>query len=482
MGNLLFEYSALAVCAALAAGEACGFRLAPYGAFWPVAAASAALVALFGYGLPVRGWRFVFAFLAGLALALAAGVSRDRVLDEAVRFAGSRPYPAEVRVAADAREGTGRDGARSLSFAGAVGPVRVKVLVAHAPEGTDAPRAGETWLCTGWMSRDESPGGVRILRVCGTGTSVRRLRARGLLADLLFRVRSDLSRRVGLGLAGDPGTADLNRAILLGERARIDPETREDFVAAGTVHIFAISGLHVIIVAKTLLVLFVVCFLPLRFARLAVIPVLWAYTLLVGAPPSAVRATVMATFYFAAPAFWRRPNALLAWAYTFLAVHVLAPERLFDVGSALSFAVMLALVLWGRLASRAGLRGAAAAFGVTAVAWAAGVPIAARVFGRVTPGGLVANLAAVPVAGGTVVGGVTGVFASFLSSELAAHVNNAAALFTRLVAGLSRAVASLPGANFEVEPWPLWKCVLWYAAFVALAALFIAVRRKRDRI
>ena len=216
---------------------------------------------------------------------------------------------------------------------------------------------------------------------------------------------------------------------------------------------------------------------PLRAAGVLALPALWGYVLLAGAPPSAVRAAAMASFSFVAPVFWRRPDGLLAWAVTFLAVYGSDPARMTDVGCGLSFAVMLALVLWNRVAVSLGLAGPVAALGLTFAAWAAGVPLAARVFGRVTPGALAANLAVVPAASGSVAAGALGVLASFVSTPLAAHVNNAAALFTRAMTGISRAVAAIPGASVEVAPWPLWACALWYAAFVAAGAALTMGRR-----
>ena len=474
------EFKWILGCVAFAAGEAVAATGGFFAPFWPLAVAAAALVVLFGYGYAVRGWPFVFAALAGLALGLFAAARRDAVLDAAVRLASSRPYPATVVVTGEAEVQRGRDGGERMSFPGRTGPVRVRVIWS-APRGAPRPRSGETWLCTGWMAR-EAPrhaNAGRMLWVCGKGTSARRLAGRGRFAALLSRVRRDLSRRVGLGLAHDVESAALNRAILLGVRSRLDPRLRDDFVAAGTVHVFAISGLHVMIVARVMLVLLVLAGFSLRGASVGVVPALWFYTLVIGSPPSAVRAAAMASLNSLAPVCWRRPNGLLAWAFTFLAVYALDPGKLTDVGCGLSFVVMLALVLWSRRAAAEGLDGWRGALGVTAVAWAAGVPIAAHVFGRVTPAGLVTNLVAVPVASCGVVAGVLGVLTSFVSPTAAAHVNNAAALFTRALRGLSHAVATVPGASIEVEPWTFAACSAWYAA-TAFLLLFPWPLRSRE--
>lgn len=476
------EIELLALCAALALGELGGFSLSRFGPCWPVAAALFVAVALSEFAFRWRFARPVAAFFGGAALALALSASRgDTVLAATVLNRGA-PTEAEFAVASPVSVRPGGDG-RWVSFRSRLGDVPVKVIC-PVRRGTPLPRVGERWRCVGWLSRTRSRGvsDERVFWVRGPKASARRVaRADGAsFAAFLRRTRRDLSRRIGIGLGHDPETANLNRAILIGERSRIGRGTKEAFVAAGTVHIFAISGLHVMVVARVLLFLMLMAGVPLRWSSLGVIPVLWLYVELIGAPPSAVRAAAMASLYCAAPLVWRRPNMLVACSLTFLAVHAIRPESLFDVGSLLSFAVMFGILLWGRrrriFASRA-----ADAVGFAFAAWAAGAPIAAHVFGRVTPGGLLANLVLVPAAGVGVVAGVLGALASYVSEGLAAHVNNFAALVTRLMAGVSRAVADLPGANFEVRPWTVGECLAWYAVFAMSVWLAGSVAERRRR-
>ncbi|MBO7482441.1 MAG: ComEC/Rec2 family competence protein [Kiritimatiellae bacterium] len=474
------EVKWLAVCAALAAGEAIGFAMFRYGACWPLAAAVAVFAALFGYSLRVRGWPLAFTLLAGLALALASSDGRNAVLD-AARVRGGAPFETVLRVTAPASARTAADGTEWMTFRAKADSLPVRV-VAPRPPDSPLPACGERWLCTGWLDRDEPKGGgLRNFRVRGRGTSASRLpddfRAR--VESVAARMRSGMSRRIGIGIEGEGFAADLNRAMLLGERPSLPRDLREDFVAAGTVHVFAVSGLHVVVVAQVILVLIMLVGFPYRVAGIVLMPVLWAYVFLIGFPPSAVRAALMASFYYAAPFFWRRGNALVAWCAAFICVHVAAPQMLMDVGGRLSFAVMGALVAWGRL-RRPGRSRLADVASVTVIAWAAGVPIAAQAFGRFTAGGLLANLAAVPMAGVGVAAGALGCLASFVSETLAAHINNIAALATRFMATLSSAVASVPAASAEVAPWSWWECVLWYAALAA--ALPLAARRSDDFI
>ena len=387
----------LVSCAALAAGEFVASR-APWAAgVWPVCAAAAALVALFGYGLAVRQWHLPAIMLAGAALFLHASVADE----EAFRL---RPW---MRAAAERR------------------------------------------------------------------------RAQPSAAGRAAAVRRDFSARVGIGLGCAREAAALNRAILLGERAGIPRDARRAFVESGAMHVFAISGLHVMAIAHTLCFFLRMLFVPRRFAGAVAIPALWAYIWVIGSPPSAVRAAAMASLGCAAPLFGRRPDGVMAWAVTFLAVYVMDPLKIVNVGCGLSFLVMLSILLSCAGGAPGGLRGAAR---VALAAWLAGAPVMAYAFGRVTPGGLLASLVLMPVATLSVAVGVAGLGASFVSETLAAHLNGLSALFTEAMAGLAVAVARLPFANFETGQWPLWACIAWYAALAALSCVIAALRRRAGQM
>lgn len=287
-------------------------------------------------------------------------------------------------------------------------------------------------------------------------------------------LRRAFSRQAAIGIERDAEACAVNRAILLGERWRLKPELKRVFVESGSIHVFAISGLHVMIVAKTLMVLLMLVYVPQRLAGAAALPPLWLYVYMIGAPPSAVRAAAMASLYLLAPVFWRRPDALRAWSLTFLAVHLADPRMIADVGCRLSFTVMLALILAVHPAERLGSLWAKALF-FSFAAWAAGAPIAANAFGRFTPGGIVANLALLPAAALSVATGVVGALAGFVSETAAAHLNNLAALVTKAMTGVSRAVADLGWADFEVDGWGLCASAAWYAA---LAATLLFLKKK----
>ena len=293
----------------------------------------------------------------------------------------------------------------------------------------------------------------------------------------LREVKGGLSRRIGFGLEHDRESASLARAILLGERRGLPRRTRQLFVDSGTMHVFAISGLHVMAVAELLLYALLLLAVPLRLAGVASVPLLWGYVWLIGFPPSAVRAAMMATFSASAPALWRRVDGLRSWALTFLSVHLVCPRQIVDVGSVLSFAVMLAIVLVGDCVRD--LPRWARALCVTFAAWAAGVPVSAHIFGRVTPGGLLSNFVLLAAARLAVVSGALGLALGCLSKSVSAHLNNLMSLAIRAMVLVADAVTRIPGTNFETGRWTLWACLGWYVLSALSFALVLGLVRRR---
>ena len=119
--------------------------------------------------------------------------------------------------------------------------------------------------------------------------------------------------------------------------------------------------------------------------------------------------------------------------------------------------------------------------GISAAAWIAGAPVCACVFGRITFGSLVANVAVVPLAGMSVTFGVVGAAAAALSLHAVGVLfNNLSALCTWTMEKISELVACCPGVSFATLPWSAFDCCLWYIAWFALFALLSRHLPPRD--
>jgi ComEC/Rec2-related protein len=243
--------------------------------------------------------------------------------------------------------------------------------------------------------------------------------------------------------------------------------------------------------------------LPRYHWLFVLVPLLFVYTLITGMRPSAMRASLMAILFFCAPCFHRQFNTLTALAAAALIVHFFRPAFITDIGSILSFSVMLGLIALYKpfnaiflrmmrareIHAEAVLLKAADDFNrarallivtrlmqfvaglcaVTIAAWLASMPLSAYFFGRVTPGGILANLIISPCAFMLVVAGVIGYAVSFVSLTLAAVFNNAAAVFTTIMIKTAALVSSMPFSNFKVDKFSSWVVWFWFALLLISA-------------
>ncbi len=221
----------------------------------------------------------------------------------------------------------------------------------------------------------------------------------GERGDLLLRTRGGLQLRMRR-LFGH--RAPLAEALLLARKEGLDPERRERFARAGLSHVLAISGLHVAIIFGLAVSLGAMTGVGRTAVYVVAGLLTLGYVAFLGAPHSAVRATLMILLFVVARILQRPadPFALLAAAAA--AILVLDPFGILDVGFQLSFAGAVGIVaLRGSLRTRlARLPGPIRDGLVTGVAATlATAPVAAFHFGRVAPIGVLSNLVAIPLLG-----------------------------------------------------------------------------------
>ena len=96
------------------------------------------------------------------------------------------------------------------------------------------------------------------------------------------------------GLEDSPDLHSLISGMVLGVRDETPDEIEEQFQQTGTLHLFAVSGLNVAIVAHLLWIVATTMRIPRRWAIGLIIPALFFYAAITGLNPSSVRAALMA--------------------------------------------------------------------------------------------------------------------------------------------------------------------------------------------
>jgi competence protein ComEC len=152
-----------------------------------------------------------------------------------------------------------------------------------------------------------------------------------------------------------PEQAALMSSLLLGYKADIAEEDLKAFSITGTIHVLAVSGMHVGLIYMALLFLFTGSLRPgrLKFWQgVSVLFFLWAYAVLTGLSASVVRATLMFSIMEAGRTFLgargNTYNSLFAAAYIQL---LISPHDLMDVGFQLSYLAVLGILFFYPLLS-----------------------------------------------------------------------------------------------------------------------------------
>lgn len=137
--------------------------------------------------------------------------------------------------------------------------------------------------------------------------------------------------------------AELASAILLGIREQIDSERIEMFMTTGTVHLLAISGLHVGMLASGFWIVTRLGWLPRRLTLCFAIGLFVSYALFTDAKPPVVRAAVLISVMCVARLLGRRAFAFNTLALAALILLVVNPTNLFQAGTQLSFLAVATL-------------------------------------------------------------------------------------------------------------------------------------------
>lgn len=305
---------------------------------------------------------------------------------------------------------------------------------------------------------------------------------------------------------GKPDEAlELLWAMSLGWRTALTGEVAAPFMQTGTMHLFAISGLHIALVAGILVALLRVMRLPKNWAGAVAIPLLWFYTAATGWQPSAVRASVMMTLILGAWALKRPVNVLNSLGAAAFLILLWDPQQLFRASFQLSFVVVfsLAIVLphvddWLRALIRPDpflprqlwswrrrwllVLGywVIGGFAVSISAWLASAPLVANHFHLFSPISLLVNVPVVLCGGLALASCMGSLLCGGWLEPVTVLFNHSAWFFMRCMMAISQWGADFPGAWQYVRAPAPWMMAGWYALLFGLGTgwfLKLAVRR-----
>ena len=297
----------------------------------------------------------------------------------------------------------------------------------------------------------------------------------GALSYLPVKLNRLLAERIGGLFPAD--CAAFMRALLLGDKSLLyeDEALALAMSRAGLMHTVAVSGMHVVFLVGLMQFLFG----GGRRSALTGMGLVWAFVLVTGASPSAVRAGVMQSLLLMAPVLRREndPPTSLSLALALILLH--NPYSAASVSLQLSFAAMAGILCfsgriygwfaarWEAVERRFLLRYLIGNFSTTLSVLVFTAPLTALYFGYVPLLSVVGNIAALWAVSLCFMGGWIACLASLLPL-LGQGLAWLCAWLARYILLAARVIASLPGAVVYTETRGLWP---WLAASYGLFIL-----------
>lgn len=221
-------------------------------------------------------------------------------------------------------------------------------------------------------------------------------------------VRDRISHVFQRAAPGDTGA--LMTGLVTGDDSALSFDARAAFLDTGTTHITAVSGSNFAVIALIAAAASGGTGTRRRVSWIAVTAsAIWFYAILVGLPPSALRAALMATFALFAVRLGRRPDFVSLLVVCGAVQVALRPSDLHSLSFQLSMVATLALVLVFS-GQELGLRRAPTAIVATAIAaHMATVPVLAYRLTEIAPATVPTNILISPL---TLIGFSFAAFAS----------------------------------------------------------------------
>ncbi|MCH7761461.1 DNA internalization-related competence protein ComEC/Rec2 [candidate division TA06 bacterium] len=328
-----------------------------------------------------------------------------------------------------------------------------------------------------------------LMRVEGESIRIlQRNQGNPLIHSLILPVKHFMERTFQATLSGEP--LGLLLGITLGEREALSYRVKRAFADTGTIHLLAISGLHVGIIGIIIFGLLRALRIPFHFSLIATNLFLLGYAFLTGLHPPVIRATVMSFSITAGLLLEREIDLINSLAIAGLLLLLITPSSLFSVGTQLSFAATYSILylvnrfqkLVPAMRKRTFLgRWVLLPLGVSIAAQLGVAPLLVYHFHLLPLASILANLVLIPLVGSAIALGFTTVLASLISLPLA-QLFSAANWF--VLTGILRSVEILKGIPFSSFhlPTPPIFLILFYYLFLILIVQVKGSHRARKRL
>jgi len=288
------------------------------------------------------------------------------------------------------------------------------------------------------------------------------------IKSFLFSIKDKFLEKMNM-LIPDPENLLMN-GLILGEKSSFSQSLRQSFVNTGTIHIVALSGYNVTIVAEWIMKLF--SFLPKNFGIYMGILSIILFVLMTGGSSTAIRAGIMATLMLFARATGRNYDVARALILTAVIMILFNPFILvYDVSFQLSFIATVAVIFlapkiekyFSWITPKFALRDI---ISVTTAAYIFVMPFILYKMGNLSIVSLPANILILPFIPFTMLLGFLSGFLSFIWYLLAIPFGYVSYFFLHYELAVVKFFSDLPFSAFAIPDFPFLITILIYLYFI----------------
>ena len=166
---------------------------------------------------------------------------------------------------------------------------------------------------------------------------------RNWLNNLLSSANSALTHQI----EADSPAAQSYRAMLLGLKNELSEQQKTIFLQSGALHLFAISGLHIGVIATCGHALFLFLRIPRIWIPLPNLLLITVFVFMTGGAPSALRALLMIACFYLCQFSNRQSASINALVLSATICLILDPLQLFQAGFQMSYITVASILLFG---------------------------------------------------------------------------------------------------------------------------------------
>ena len=174
-------------------------------------------------------------------------------------------------------------------------------------------------------------------------------RKTGQYSSKLHEAKDNSQKKLNRYISENKKAAILS-AMIFADKSQISPDDNEAFKRSGSMHILAVSGLHVGIIYMLILSMIKSIPLPFRLKKysesILTCLLIWVYVMVIGSPSSASRAAFMFSMLCIAKIVQRDYHPINILALSAMIQSLINPFVLFQVGFQYSYSAMIGILLF----------------------------------------------------------------------------------------------------------------------------------------